>query len=139
MPQLIPYLTFKGNGREAMTFYKECLGGELQIMTYGESPVAAQMPKELHDSVMHGVLRKNDFVLMASDMMASEEPVQGNAVTLTLICPTIEELESSFSRLSAGGKVGHPLEKQFFGTIGDFTDKFGFRWMCVMMNPDQKM
>ena len=29
MPTLNPYLTFNGNCREAMTYYKECLGGEL--------------------------------------------------------------------------------------------------------------
>jgi PhnB protein len=29
MVQIYPYLAFNGNYREAMTFYKECIGGEL--------------------------------------------------------------------------------------------------------------
>ena len=40
MTQINSYLTFNGNCREAMTFYKECLGGELEFQTIGESPMA---------------------------------------------------------------------------------------------------
>jgi PhnB protein len=69
---------------------------------------------------------------MASDMMGAGDLVQGNTVTLALICKNKEELEACFSKLSVGGKVGHTLRKEFFGTIGDFVDKFGFRWMCVL-------
>ncbi|MEJ0101299.1 MAG: hypothetical protein WDO19_01540 [Bacteroidota bacterium] len=44
MPTIISYLTFNGNCREAMIFYKECLGGELSLTVAGESPVANQVP-----------------------------------------------------------------------------------------------
>ncbi len=130
MSQLTPYLTFNGNCREAMEFYKKCLGGELTLLKVGETPVADKMPKELHNTIMHSVLKKDGFTLMASDMMGSTNTVHGDTVTLCLSCKDMEELEAAFSKLSAGGKIGHPLTKQFFGTIGDFVDKFGFRWMC---------
>lgn len=32
------YLNFAGNTREAMTFYRECLGAELEIMPLGMRP-----------------------------------------------------------------------------------------------------
>ena len=35
MKQMIPYLAFNGNCREAMEFCKECLGGELEFMNWG--------------------------------------------------------------------------------------------------------
>ena len=45
MAQLNPYLNFDRNCREAMNFYKDCLGGELFLQTVGEMPeMAAQMP-----------------------------------------------------------------------------------------------
>jgi PhnB protein len=50
MAQINSYLTFSGNCREAMTFYKECLGGELAFQTVGESPLSDQMPKQMHSS-----------------------------------------------------------------------------------------
>lgn len=43
MTQINPYLHFDGTYREAVTFSRECLGGELRLETVGESPMAAQM------------------------------------------------------------------------------------------------
>jgi PhnB protein len=37
MKEATPYLIFNGNCREAMTFYQSCLGGELNVMTFGEA------------------------------------------------------------------------------------------------------
>ena len=129
MAKLNPYLHFNGTCQEAMTFYKECLGAELKMQTVGESPMAAEMPKEAHKNVIHAVLEKDGFVLMASDMMEPGATVRGNTVTLCVVCSSKQEIETLFSKLSAGGKVGHPLKEEFFGTFGDLTDKFGFNWM----------
>ena len=134
MAQLIPYLHFKGNCREAMTFYKDSLGATLDMQTIGESPMAADMPKEAHNNVLHSTLKKDGFELMASDMTEPEAGVQGNTVTLCLVCGSKQEIETLYSKLSAGGKVGHPLKEEFFGTFGDLTDKFGFDWMLQFDN-----
>jgi hypothetical protein len=57
MTQINPYLRFDGGKcREAMSFYKECLGGNLQVTTLRETPVASQLPKEIQDQVMHANL-----------------------------------------------------------------------------------
>ena len=53
MAQLNPYLTFNGNCRQAMEFYKACLGGELSLTTVGDSPMKDQMPAEAQNAVMH--------------------------------------------------------------------------------------
>jgi len=34
--RLNPYLSFDGNAREAMEFYRDVLGGELTVMTFAE-------------------------------------------------------------------------------------------------------
>ena len=128
MKQINAYLHFSGNCKEAMTFYKECLGGELTINTVGESPMAAQMP-DMKDMIMHSVLTKDSFVLMASDMMGPEGTTKGNTISLCIIGANAEELKPIFSRLSKGGKVTHELKTEFFGTYGDLTDKFGIDWM----------
>ncbi len=129
MAQLNPYLHFNGNCQEAMRFYRDCLGGELKMQTVGESPMAAQAPKESHNQVIHSVLERDGFVLMASDMMEPGEVIRGNTLTLCLVCSSKQEIQTLFSKLSAGGKVTHPLKEEFFGTFGDLTDKFGFNWM----------
>jgi PhnB protein len=84
MAQLNPYLTFNGNAREAMTFYQSCLGGELILNTIGESPMAAQMPKEKHNEILHSVLKNEHLTIMAADM-GSADPGQGR-VAFCLLC-----------------------------------------------------
>ena len=129
MTQLNPYLSFNGNCREAMEFYKECLGGELFMQTVAESPMKDQTPAEMRNNVIHSLLKKDGIVLMASDLMGSGELTMGNDVTLCINGGTKEELQEFFAKLSEGGTVGQPLTEAFFGTYGDLTDKFGKHWM----------
>jgi PhnB protein len=49
MTQINSYLTFNGNCREAMNFYKDCLGGELNLQTIAESPLADKMPAQMKE------------------------------------------------------------------------------------------
>ena len=127
MAKLNAYLMFNGNAKEAMGFYKECFGGEPEIMTHGESPMAAQAPAELRDKVMHAYLKSGSIEFMGADCM--DVCRHGNTVTLTLVCDSPEEINRLFAKLSAGGNVGRALKEEFFGTYGELTDKFGFCWM----------
>ena len=128
MARLNPYLTFNGNCREAMNFYKECLGGELTLTVVGDSPAANQVPPQMKDQLLHSLLKTDELEIMATDMRP-DTLNEGNAVHLCLICKTEEELESIWNKLSAGGKINQPLHKMFFGLIGTFTDKFGKSWI----------
>jgi PhnB protein len=83
MNRLNVYLSFNGNCREAMQFYQACLGGDLKIMSVGESPMAAQMPAEMQQQVMHALLEKPNMVLMASDSMGSAVQA-GNNISICL-------------------------------------------------------
>ncbi len=124
------YLTFNGNCREAMTFYKECLGGELTIQSVGESPLSEKMPEQMKDCILHATLSKNAMVLMASDMVGEKGLIKGNNISVSLNCKTEEEVKSCYAKLSAGGVANHPLEDSFWGALfGDLTDKFGNHWI----------
>jgi PhnB protein len=135
MAQINAYLNFDGNCREAMTFYKKCLGGELTVQTIEGSPIEFQCPVSMKHQVLHASLLKENLVLMASDMIEPEGFIKGNTIALSLNCNSEREIKTFFSRLSDGGKITHPLEKQFWGaTFGVLTDKFGIKWM---LNYDQ--
>jgi PhnB protein len=130
MATLNPYLSFEGRCREAMEFYAACLGGELTILTVGESAVAASLPKELQASVMHAKLDAGSLRIMASDVLDGDKLLRGNATNLMLLCDSEEELRTLFGKLSMGGTVNAPVKVEFWGAIyGDLTDKFGVRWM----------
>jgi PhnB protein len=130
MTQISSYLTFNGNCREAMAFYQECLGGELSVQTIGESPLADKMPAQMRDSVLHSTLSKGALQITASDMVAEQGLIKGNAVSLMLNCSSEEEINLFYTNLSEGGEATHPLENSFWGALfGDLTDRYGNHWL----------
>jgi PhnB protein len=128
MKQLNPYLRFNGTCKEAMTFYKDCLGGELTLTTVGESPMAEQMTED-KDKIMHSTLKKDNLTIMATDLSGPEGLTKGNMMVLCLNGTDKDEIKGYFEKLSAGGTIKTPLREEFFGLFGDFTDKFGVDWM----------
>src|SRR5678816_2408860 len=104
MTYINAYLNFNGQCREAMTFYQQCLGGELVMQKISESPMAARLPSEMSAKILHSSLTKENLVLMASDMMGNNI-VKGNSINLCINCSSTEEINSFFNNLSSGGKV----------------------------------
>ncbi len=127
--QLVPYLNFNGQCREAMTFYQQCLGGELQLQKIAESPMAAQMPSEMSSQILHSSLTGEGIALMGSDCLGKALS-QGNNVKMCLNCSSEDQINEFFSKLSSGGQVQLQLHQSFWGaTFGELTDKFGLSWM----------
>jgi PhnB protein len=125
---LVPYLNFNGNAGEAMKFYREALGGELTIQTFGEAKMAERPEDE--QRIIHATLKNPGLTFMASDTMPSREAKFGDNIHMSISGHEEARLVEVFNRLSEGGKVDMPLAKQFWGdTYGQLTDKFGVHWM----------
>lgn len=124
------YLTFDGNCGEAMRAYERILGGKLELMTIGQSPMAAQSPPGSVDRIMHARLKLGDRMLMASDGMLGA-PYHGmHGFSVSLIYATVAEAQRVFDALADGGKVTMPLQKTFWvEAFGMVTDRFGTPWM----------
>jgi PhnB protein len=121
-----PYLTFDGNCREAMEFYKSVLGGELTVNTFGEFGGDAAVA----DKVMHAMLLGGKGTLMASDTAPGMPFNPGNTMTISVSGADGDGLEEVWSKVSADGQVFVPFEKQMWGdTFGQCVDKFGVPWM----------
>lgn len=129
MGQLITYLTFDGNCREAMEFYRDCLGGELHFQTLGESPKTEKLPKQMKAYIVQAFLKKDNLVLMGTDM-TDEVVLQGNSVSILLDCQEEDQIKTYYQNLKAGGKTTHPLQKTHWGDLfGGLTDKYGNQWL----------
>ena len=132
MTQINAYLSFNGNCRDAMTFYKDCLGGELMLQTVEGSPIEAQCPAGLKHQILHSSLTKNALILMGSDMVGPGGLKKGNNISLSLSCSSEEETNNYFSNLADGGRIVEDLKLQFWGAMfGVLTDKFGITWMLT--------
>ena len=130
MLQLDTYLFFDGNCADAMRFYERTLGGKLQLMTHGESPMAAQTPPGSANRIMHARLELDGRLLMASDSMVGQ-PYEGmKGFSLSLIYPTVAEAQRIFAALAEGGQVTMPIAKTFWAeAFGMLVDRFGTAWM----------
>ena len=133
MAQLNPYLHLNGTCKDAMEFYKSCLGGELEFITVADSGMTDQwpenMPKPEPNKIMHSTLKANGWTLMASDMMDPSSFTKGDNVDICLVCDSKEEIENLYKQLSTDGKVFMELAEQPFGWFAQFTDKFSTEWM----------
>jgi len=126
--QLLPYLTFDGTCREAMEFYKQVFGGELEVRYFSE--FYGDLPQADKEKVMHAELKNDAMSLMASDSVPGSETTFGDNVRITVTSTDSKRLAAFFEELSQGGTVIMPFEKQVWGQeLGMLTDKFGTHWL----------
>jgi PhnB protein len=127
--RLNPYLSFRDDAREAMTFYQSVLGGELDVSTFADFH-ASEDPAE-QDKVMHAQLETADgLVLMGADTPAVMEYQPHAGVSVSLSGDDEPKLRGYWERLSEGGTVVMPFEKAPWGaTFGMCVDRFGTSWM----------
>lgn len=128
---LIPYITFDGNCEEAVNFYQSAIGGESQILRYGDAPANPDFPisEEMKNRVLHAELRKDGHLIRFADNFPGTPFSQGNAISFALELPAEEETRKTFTSLSEGGQIEMDLQKTFFSPLyAKFTDKFGVRW-----------
>lgn len=130
---LTPYLSFRGNAREALEFYRSVLGGTVDIMRYDGIPGMMGDESEA-EKVMHGYLKTDDGLeLMAADIPDSMPDSDDSSVGGTAVCIWGEEEErllAAWAGLAEGGRVNMPFEAApWGGRFGDLTDRFGIRWM----------
>jgi PhnB protein len=133
MLRCAPFLLFDGNCAEAMTFYHQCLGGELVLTKLGDTPMKAQFPVEKHQRIINARLNSGAIEIVATDWMASPsfDPVQGNTFAIFLVGGAWQELKSVFDKLavSAEKERFQELHAMPFGTYGQFYDRFGVQWI----------
>jgi PhnB protein len=130
-----PYLFFEGRCDEAIEFYKEALGAEMQmLMRWKDAPQKEQSMCQPgnENNVMHASIQINNARIMASDGRNSGKP-DFKGFSLSLDAKTEADATRMFNALSEGGEVIMPLGKTFFSQcFGMLADKFGVHWMIIV-------
>jgi PhnB protein len=132
--KFVPYLDFDGNCHEAFDFYAVVFNGRITMrMTYGESPMADDMPPATHGRVMHAQLETAEGVLMGADAPPPHATSKG-CVNLAIDTPA--EAERVFHALAEGGAVQMPIAETFWAhRFGMLTDRYGKAWMVNCTKP----
>src|SRR6185312_10932315 len=97
-----PFLLFDGNCAEAMTFYHQCLGGELTLTRLGDTPMKDQFPAEKHARMINAHLKSGAIEISATDWMAAPalEPKLGNTFAVFVVGGAYAELRAVFDKLA---------------------------------------
>jgi PhnB protein len=134
MKQLVPYINFNGQCKEALHFYQSCFENvELSIQTFADTR-GEDMPKEMQDKVMHAEFKTDGLFFMASDGQVGGDFTLGNNIHLNVQLDSIDEQSELFEKLSVNGSVTMPLQQTFWDArFGMLTDKFGIQWMLNVM------
>lgn len=131
-----PFILFDGNCAEAMTFYHECLGGELLITKLGDSPLKEHLSPEKHNRVINANLKRGDLEISATDWMASPqyEPTQGDTYAIFLRSDDLGEMEGVFNKLAVGAREDRfqALHDLPMGKYGQMYDRFGVHWIFLV-------
>jgi PhnB protein len=125
---LNPYLSFRDDAREAMTFYQSVFGGELTVSTFADFDASADPTEQ--DKIMHAQLETPDgLVLMGADTPEGMEYRPQAGISVSLSGDDEARLRGYWERLSEGGGVTMPFEKAPWGDVfGMCVDRFGTSW-----------
>lgn len=136
MLKLNPHLTYNGQCEAAFQLYERCLGGKIVTMlTYGNSPMADQVPVEWRGKIVHATLTVGESVLYGADV-PPEQYRSPSGIHMVLGLDDPAEAERIFQALSEGGSVQMPLQKTFWAVrFGTLVDRFGISWEINCESP----
>ena len=132
--RLNPYISFTTNARQAMEYYQSVFGGDLALNTFGEYG-SKDTPEA--DLIMHAMLQTaSGYTLMGADTPPGMPHTPGDNIAISLSGDDADELRGHWARLSDGGTVSVPLEKQMWGDeFGMCVDRFGIPWLVNISQP----
>ena len=130
---ITPYLTFNGNCKEALAFYRSVFPcGEPSVLPYGDyMPEGSPTPPELLRSwVMHAEMTVCGTNVWFAD--SAQSPGNSGLITLSAIVPTEGEALAIYDALCAGGTVTLPPTVTFYSVFHAVVrDRFGVPWQIV--------
>jgi PhnB protein len=122
-------LAFNGQCEAAFKLYEQCFNGTIVFMlTWGNSPMAAEAPKGWESKIYHATLKIGDAVIAGGDVAPDRYATpKGFSVIVDMDDPALAE--RAFQALSDQGTVDMPLQETFWAArFGAVTDRFGVPW-----------
>lgn len=138
------HLNFTGDARAALEFYGSVFGGEVNVSTYGDFGMPADIPGADH-IVFGQVVNEDGFRVFAYDIpgqsggsaasAGSTRRENGTTITdqqffVSVRGETLAEVEGYWNKLSVGASIVEPLAASAWSSgFGMLTDSFGVTWI----------
>jgi PhnB protein len=126
----VTHLNFRGDARQALTFYQSVFGGNTVLVSYQDA-YQVQNPAEA-DQIMWGqVTSEKGFQIMAYDVPSSMGWDQGeNAFFVSVRGDDTDEIGAYWAKLSTDATIIQPLAPaQWSPLYGMLKDQFGVIWV----------
>jgi PhnB protein len=130
---ILPYLVFNGRCEEAIEFYRQAIGAEVEmLMRFKDAPDKSMISPGHEEKIMHATLKVGASMFFASDGRC-EPNSHFSGFSLSLGAPDEAAAKNYFSALADGGQIHMPLTKIFFSPcFGMVVDRFGVSWMVIV-------
>ncbi|MFD4637015.1 VOC family protein [Lentzea sp. NPDC058436] len=138
------HLNFRGQAREALEFYRSVFGGQINVVTYADFGMPAEVPGA-KNVVFGEVVADNGFRVLAYDVPGANEPVasgepttrreNGTTITkepffLSVGGASVDEVQPIWDGLSDGASVIEEFgPSQWAAGFGMLADRFGVTWI----------
>jgi predicted 3-demethylubiquinone-9 3-methyltransferase (glyoxalase superfamily) len=125
MSKVTPFLMFKGNAEEAMTYYTSLIKNSeiTNITRYGANDVGDE------GTVMQATFRLNNQEFMCIDSNVEHAFTFTPSFSIFLDCDSEGEVDCLYEELSKSGAVLMALQDYNFSKkFGWVVDKFGISW-----------
>lgn len=123
------HLVFGGQCEAAFQFYERALGGKIvNILTYGDSAMAEQVPPEWRGKIVHATFAVGATVVAGADVLP-ERYAKPQGFYVLLGVDDTRDAERIFAALAENGEVQMAMQETFWSRrFGVLTDQFGIPW-----------
>ena len=119
---------FDGQCRAAFTRYHHVLGGDLRMLSFGDSPMAEEVEGKWHERIVHATLQIGDCEIAGADV-SPQDYVTPQGFSVLLSFEDSEQGERIFNELAVGGEIRFPFQRTFWSSgFGVLVDEFGIPW-----------
>lgn len=130
------HVNFRGQAREALSFYQSVFGGDLSLATYADIH-SVESPEQADHIAFGRVKASNGFDIMAYDVQPSKgyDPGQ-NPFYVTLQGNDPDEIKAQWDGLANDATILIPLAPAPFAPLyGMVTDRFDVTWIIGVESP----
>ena len=122
-------LAFSGQCEAAFRLYEQSLNGTIAFMlTWGQSPAAADAPADWGTKIYHATLNVGDTTITGGDL-PPDRYEQPKGFSLVLQMDDAVAAQRIFDALAEHGTIKLPLRETFWaGRYGVLVDRFGVPW-----------
>jgi PhnB protein len=131
------HLNFRGDAREALTFYQSVFGGRTVLLTYADAHNVTD-PAEAGQIMWGQVQAPNGFHVMAYDVPGNQTYSPGDKPVFVSVRGTDEtELTAYWKGLSDGATIVQDLGPAGWSPLyGMLKDRFGVTWVLDLAVED---